>query len=37
MFSFIFRRLLVLIPTYIGITLTAFAFIHVIPGDPILI
>ncbi len=37
MFSFLLRRLLVLIPTYIGITLTAFAFIHVIPGDPILI
>ena len=37
MFSFIFRRLLVLIPTYIGITLTAFVFIRVIPGDPILV
>ena len=37
MFSFLFRRLLVLIPTYIGITLIAFAFIHVIPGDPILV
>ncbi|MEH6446976.1 MAG: ABC transporter permease subunit [Oceanospirillaceae bacterium] len=37
MFSFIFRRMLVLIPTYIGITLAAFIFIHVIPGDPILI
>ena len=37
MFSFLFRRLLVLIPTYIGITLTAFVFIRVIPGDPILV
>lgn len=37
MFSFIFQRLLVLIPTFIGITLAAFIFIHIIPGDPILI
>jgi dipeptide transport system permease protein len=37
MLSFLLRRLLVLIPTYIGITLTAFIFIHIIPGDPILI
>ena len=37
MLSFLLRRLLVLIPTYIGITLTAFIFIHIIPGDPILV
>ena len=35
--SFLLRKLLVLIPTFIGITIAAFIFIHIIPGDPILI
>ncbi|SBS26202.1 Dipeptide transport system permease protein DppB [Marinomonas spartinae] len=35
MFQFIFRRLSLVIPTFIGITLLTFALIHMIPGDPI--
>lgn len=34
---FILRKILYLIPTLIGITIVAFAFIHAIPGDPVLI
>ena len=37
MFQFILRRLLVVVPTFLGVTLLAFALIHVIPGDPVLI
>jgi dipeptide transport system permease protein len=37
MFSFLLRRLMMLIPTFIGVTLAAFAFIRLIPGDPILV
>ena len=37
MFSFLIHRLMILIPTFIGVTLAAFAFIRVIPGDPILV
>ncbi|AZN37482.1 ABC transporter permease subunit [Iodobacter ciconiae] len=37
MFSFIFRRLSVTIPTFLGITVLAFALIHMIPGDPVLV
>ena len=37
MFQFILRRFLVVIPTFIGVTLLAFALIHMIPGDPVLI
>lgn len=37
MLQFIFRRLGVVIPTFIGITLLTFAFVHMIPGDPVLI
>lgn len=37
MFSFILRRLLLVIPTFIGITIIAFALIHLIPGDPVLL
>ncbi|NRA89030.1 MAG: peptide ABC transporter permease, partial [Rhizobiales bacterium] len=37
MFSFLTQRLMVLIPTFFGITVAAFIFIHIIPGDPILI
>lgn len=37
MLQFIFRRLGLVIPTFIGITLLTFAFVHLIPGDPIMI
>jgi dipeptide transport system permease protein len=32
---FLFKRLLILIPTFIGITLVAFFLIRLVPGDPI--
>jgi dipeptide transport system permease protein len=35
MFKFILRRLALLIPTFIGVTVLAFALIHLIPGDPV--
>ncbi|MCJ8323538.1 MAG: ABC transporter permease subunit [Rhizobiales bacterium] len=35
MLRFILHRLAILIPTFFGITLAAFTFIHLIPGDPI--
>jgi dipeptide transport system permease protein len=35
MVRFLLRRLGVLVPTFIGITLLAFALIHLIPGDPV--
>ncbi|MFS2221569.1 dipeptide ABC transporter permease DppB [Pantoea sp. B65] len=37
MLQFIFRRLGLVIPTFIGITLLTFAFVHLIPGDPVMI
>lgn len=37
MLQFILRRLGLVIPTFIGITLLTFAFVHLIPGDPVLI
>ena len=37
MIRFIFNRLLLIIPTFIGITIVAFAFVRVLPGDPILL
>ncbi|MDR0218111.1 MAG: dipeptide ABC transporter permease DppB [Enterobacteriaceae bacterium] len=37
MLQFILRRLGLIIPTFIGITLLTFAFVHMIPGDPVLI
>ncbi|QIQ20854.1 dipeptide ABC transporter permease DppB [Zophobihabitans entericus] len=37
MFQFILKRFGLIIPTFIGITLLTFAFIHLIPGDPILV
>ncbi len=33
--SFIARRLILIIPTFIGVSILAFALIHLIPGDPI--
>jgi dipeptide transport system permease protein len=35
MFRFVLRRVGMVIPTFIGITILAFALIHLIPGDPI--
>ena len=35
MLQFILRRLGLVIPTFIGITLLTFAFVHMIPGDPV--
>jgi dipeptide transport system permease protein len=35
MFAFILRRLALVVPTFIGITLLAFSLIHLIPGDPV--
>lgn len=35
MIKFIFKRLLMLIPTFIGVTLFVFILIHTISGDPI--
>ena len=37
MLRFIFAKLLYLIPTMIGITLVAFGFIRLLPGDPVLL
>ncbi|WP_273431742.1 ABC transporter permease subunit [Chitinibacter tainanensis] len=37
MLSFILRRIAVVIPTFLGVTLLAFALIHMIPGDPVLV
>jgi dipeptide transport system permease protein len=36
MFGFLLRRIGLLIPTFIGVTLIAFFFIRVLPGDPII-
>src|ERR1700712_3259536 len=35
MLSFLLRRVALIIPTFIGVTLLAFALIHLIPGDPV--
>ena len=35
MFRFIVARLAVLIPTFLGVTIVAFALIRLIPGDPV--
>ena len=35
MFGFILRRLALVVPTFLGITLLAFSLIHLIPGDPV--
>ena len=33
--GFILRRLALVVPTFLGITLLAFSLIHLIPGDPV--
>ena len=35
MFTFLLKRLALLVPTFIGITLVAFFLIRLVPGDPI--
>jgi ABC-type dipeptide/oligopeptide/nickel transport systems, permease components len=35
MLQFIIRRLAVLIPTFIGVSIIAFTFIRILPGDPV--
>src|SRR4051812_45517582 len=35
MLSFFLRRAALIVPTFIGVTLIAFALIHLIPGDPV--
>jgi dipeptide transport system permease protein len=35
MFGFVLRRIALIVPTFIGVTLLAFALIHLIPGDPV--
>ena len=35
MFQFILRRLGMVIPTFIGVSILAFSLIHLIPGDPV--
>ena len=35
MLSFVLRRLALVIPTFIGVTLVAFFLVHLIPGDAI--
>jgi microcin C transport system permease protein len=35
LFAFIVRRLLLLIPTFLGITLISFVIINLAPGSPI--
>src|SRR5215471_9228489 len=34
-FAFVLRRVALIVPTFIGVTLLAFALIHLIPGDPV--
>jgi dipeptide transport system permease protein len=35
MIRFLFHRLVIIVPTFVGITIVAFLFIHVLPGDPV--
>ena len=35
MLRFLFSRILLIIPTFIGVTFLAFLLIHLVPGDPI--
>jgi len=37
MLRFILHRLLLIVPTFIGITLVAFLFIRLLPGDPVIL
>ena len=35
MFSFLLKRLALVVPTFVGITLLVFALIRLLPGDPV--
>jgi dipeptide transport system permease protein len=35
MFRFLLRRVMLIIPTFVGVTFLAFMLIHLVPGDPI--
>lgn len=37
MFTFLLRRLLLVVPTFIGVSIVSFAFIRLLPGDPVLL
>ena len=37
MLTFFIKRVLLILPTFIGITIIAFAFVRVLPGDPVLL
>ncbi len=37
MISFFLRKLSILIPTFLGVTLIAFVFIRLLPGDPVMV
>jgi len=37
MFRFFLSKLALIVPTFIGITIVAFAFVRVLPGDPVLL
>ena len=37
MLAFLLRRIGLIIPTFIGVTIAAFAFIRILPGDPVLL
>lgn len=37
MIRFLFARLALLVPTFVGVTIVAFGFIRLLPGDPVLL
>ncbi len=37
MISYILRKLAILVPTFFGVTLVAFVFIRLLPGDPVMV
>jgi ABC-type dipeptide/oligopeptide/nickel transport system permease component len=37
MLRFLLSRILLLIPTFIGISIVSFGFIRMLPGDPVLL
>ena len=37
MIRFLFNRVLLLVPTFLGVTIVSFGFIRLLPGDPVLL
>ena len=37
MFKFILKKIVFIIPTFLGITILAFALIRMVPGDPVML